>query len=176
MHDGSILTLSEAIDHYKAGGRTIKTGPRAGAGYDNPNKSEFIKSFDLSASEKEDLLAFLRSLTDQAFLSNPRFADPWIPQRPAVSSKGPVAAPPKPKYLLDGEVVQVFPEDGAITLYHDDVPGFMSAMRAPYAMEFLVPDRQTLATLRPGMRITAGVRKRGSDYILEQIRKKATSK
>jgi cytochrome c peroxidase len=176
MHDGSIVTLSEAIDHYKEGGRTIKTGPRAGAGYDNPNKSEFIKSFDLSASEKEDLLAFLRSLTDQGFLSNPRFADPWIPQRPAVSSKGPVAAPPKPKYLLDGEVVQVFPEDGAITLYHDDVPGFMSAMRAPYAMEFLVPDRQTLATLRPGMRITAGVRKRGSDYILEQIRKKATSK
>jgi len=39
MHDGSVKTLEEAIDHYKAGGR----------GFGNPNKSEFVKGFALSA-------------------------------------------------------------------------------------------------------------------------------
>jgi Cu/Ag efflux protein CusF len=81
------------------------------------------------------------------------------------------AAPVKPKYVLRGEVVRVFADDGAVMLYHDEVPGLMQAMRAPYAMEFLVPDRALLAGLRPGMKITAGVRKRGGDYVLEQIRR-----
>ena len=39
MHDGSVATLEEAIDHYAAGGRTIASGPNAGVGRDNPNKS-----------------------------------------------------------------------------------------------------------------------------------------
>jgi len=166
MHDGSIGTLEEAIDHYRTGGRTIKTGPLAGAGFDNPNKSEFIKSFELSAQEKADLLNFLRSLTDERLLSDPRFSDPW---RPPVTTRK-AAAPPK--YRLNGEVVRVYPEDGSISLHHDAVPGFMNAMQAPYAMEFLVPDRKSLAALKPGMKITAAVRKRGSDYILDQVRKR----
>jgi hypothetical protein len=45
----------------------------------------------------------------------------------------------------------------------------MSAMRAPHVMEFLVPDKHFLAALKPGQRITAGVRKRGADYILEPV-------
>ncbi len=49
----------------------------------------------------------------------------------------------------------------------------MNAMEAPYSMEFLVPDRSFLAALRPGMKITAGVRKRGTDYNLEPIRRTA---
>ena len=146
------------------GGRTIRTGPNAGVGFENPNKSEFIKSFELSAREKADLLEFLRSLTDRTVLNNPRLADPWLPAKPP-------AAPPPPKYKLHGEVVHVYLADGAVSLYHDDVPGLMNAMRAPYAMEFLVSDRQSLAGLKPGMKITAGVRKRGSDYILEQVRR-----
>ncbi len=36
-----------------------------------------VKGFELTAAEKEDLLAFLASLTDEAFLTNPRFQDPW---------------------------------------------------------------------------------------------------
>jgi cytochrome c peroxidase len=77
MHDGSIPTLSAVLDHYAAGGRTIKAGPRAGVGRDNPLKSRSLKGFDLTATEKEDLLAFLESLTDEAFLKNPRHQDPW---------------------------------------------------------------------------------------------------
>jgi len=161
-HDASVPTLEAAIDHYRVGGRTISSGPHAGAGSDNPNKSEFIKSFELSAAEKADLLAFLHSLTDQRVLADPSLADPWVP-RPLTSTVTP------PKYILRGEVVAVYPQDGAVSLFHEEVPGFMQAMRPPHPMEFLVPDKQFLASLKPGRKIVAGVRKRGSDYILENI-------
>lgn len=75
MHDGSIATLSEAIDHYASGGRTIFTGPYAGIGNDHTNKSQLLSGFSLSASEKGDLLSFLNSLTDYAVLDDPRFSD-----------------------------------------------------------------------------------------------------
>jgi len=40
------------IDHYAAGGRTITTGPNAGVGTTNPNKSEFINGFVLTPDER----------------------------------------------------------------------------------------------------------------------------
>jgi cytochrome c peroxidase len=77
MHDGSIATLEGVIDHYAAGGRTINSGPYAGIGRDNPLKSSFVPGFDVTAHEKADLIAFLKSLTDEQFLNNPRYSDPW---------------------------------------------------------------------------------------------------
>lgn len=77
MHDGSLATLDDVLDHYAAGGRLIVDGEHAGDGRANPNKSEFVKGFELTPSEREDVLAFLRALTDEAFLTDPRFADPW---------------------------------------------------------------------------------------------------
>ncbi len=77
MHDGSIATLSEVLDHYAAGGRTIASGPDAGVGRNNPLKSSFVPGFEMTPQEKVDLIAFLQSLTDEDFLSNPRFSDPW---------------------------------------------------------------------------------------------------
>jgi cytochrome c peroxidase len=77
MHDGSVATLDEALDHYAAGGRTLTAGPNAGAGSENPYKSELITGFKLSPDDKADVIAFLKSLTDEAFLTDPRFADPW---------------------------------------------------------------------------------------------------
>lgn len=79
MHDGSIATLDEVIDHYAAGGRTIAQGPAAGVGRLNPNKSEFVVGFEISEYERADLIAFLRSLTDDALLEDPRLSDPWNP-------------------------------------------------------------------------------------------------
>jgi cytochrome c peroxidase len=77
MHDGSIATLEEVIEHYNAGGRTITRGPNAGNGSTNPYKSEFLKAMALTTREKRDLVAFLRSLTDSTFLRDPRFSNPW---------------------------------------------------------------------------------------------------
>jgi cytochrome c peroxidase len=77
MHDGSIATLDDVLDHYAAGGRTIQSGPHAGAGHDNPNKDPLIGGFKLSGQERSDLIEFLKSLTDEAALHDRRFANPW---------------------------------------------------------------------------------------------------
>jgi cytochrome c peroxidase len=77
MHDGSAATLDEVIDHYAAGGRTIASGDHKGNGHDNPNKSPVVGGFNLSGDQRADLIAFLRSFTDQALLHDPRFSNPW---------------------------------------------------------------------------------------------------
>jgi cytochrome c peroxidase len=59
MHDGSIATLGEVIGHYASGG------------LNSPYKSSRLKSFQITMEETEDVVAFLSSLTDQEFLSNP---------------------------------------------------------------------------------------------------------
>ena len=76
MHDGSIATLSEVIDHYAAGGRRIHAGPNAGIGKANLNKSPLLAGFELGKSEKGDLLNFLESLTDYSVLDDSRFSKP----------------------------------------------------------------------------------------------------
>ncbi|MFO0677900.1 MAG: di-heme enzyme [Polyangiaceae bacterium] len=77
MHDGTIASLEDVIDHYARGGRNVTTGPNVGDGAKNPLKSEFLKGFLISPEEKVDLVHFLESLTDDGFLVDPRFADPW---------------------------------------------------------------------------------------------------
>ena len=66
MHDGSIATLEEVLDHYVAGGRAP-----------NPRMSESIQPLTLTEDEQQDLIAFLESLTDAAALGDPRWSDPW---------------------------------------------------------------------------------------------------
>ena len=46
-------------------------------GADSPLKSEFIVGFVITEEEKTDLVNFLRSLTDENFLTNPAYADPF---------------------------------------------------------------------------------------------------
>ncbi len=67
MHDGSIATLEEVIDFYDAGGRVIDSGPNAGDGRANPFKRKEIHALGLTAAEKSELVAFLRSLTDARY-------------------------------------------------------------------------------------------------------------
>ena len=50
MHDGSIATLEEVVDHYDRGGT------------DRPSRSDLIKPLGLTSQEKSDLVAFLRTL------------------------------------------------------------------------------------------------------------------
>ncbi|WP_119154665.1 methanobactin export MATE transporter MbnM [Caldimonas tepidiphila] len=77
MHDGSVATLEEVLRTYAAGGRQITSGPHAGDGRANPLKSPLISRIDLNEQEQADIIAFLRTLTDHEFLSNPRHADPF---------------------------------------------------------------------------------------------------
>ena len=77
MHDGSIATLEEVLDHYARGGRLIEEGPNAGDGALNPNKSAFVRGFAMTEQEKQDILAFLNALTDESLLENPAYSDPF---------------------------------------------------------------------------------------------------
>lgn len=70
MHDGSVATLEDVIAHYGAGGRAR-----------GPHSSPHLRSFSLTADQQADLIAFLESLTDEALLHDPRFANPWAPSR-----------------------------------------------------------------------------------------------
>jgi cytochrome c peroxidase len=83
MHDGSVATLEEVIDIYSAGGRRIASGPNAGDGAASPLKSGLIVKIDFTPQEKADLLAFLKTLTDERLVASPRFADPWKSQAAA---------------------------------------------------------------------------------------------
>ena len=76
MHDGSITTLDEVLSFYEAGGRVVTEGPRQGDGRLHPGKNPFIKSFALTPEERRDVLAFLSALTDERFLSDPRYSRP----------------------------------------------------------------------------------------------------
>jgi cytochrome c peroxidase len=78
MHDGSIETLREVIEnHYARGGRLIEDGPDAGDGSLSPLKAVFVSGFEIDPEEVNDVLAFLESLTDEAFLNDETLANPW---------------------------------------------------------------------------------------------------
>lgn len=163
MHDGSIRTLPEVIDHYQAGGRTILSGPRAGVGANNPAKSEFVKGFDLTAQEKTDLLAFLESLTDETLLTNRRLSNPWLS-----AANQPQSA--VSEYTLRGQIVKIYIAEGSVAMYSDEVPGLMPAMKPPASMDFLVENPDQLKNLKVGQSVTAAVRRQGRDFVLSDLR------
>lgn len=78
MHDGSIATLDEVLDHYVRGGRAR-----------SERVSSSIQPLALTADERKDLIAFLQSLTDEEALADPRWSDPWErdPARPSQTSR-----------------------------------------------------------------------------------------
>jgi cytochrome c peroxidase len=67
MHDGSLATLEAVVDFYRRGGGLARGVPAA-------RLHEFIRPIELSDAEATDLVAFLRSLTDES-------ARPAVPER-----------------------------------------------------------------------------------------------
>lgn len=53
IHDGSFSTLEEVVEHYNSGGKSHR------------NKSSILRQLNLSAQDKQDLVAFLKALTDE---------------------------------------------------------------------------------------------------------------
>ena len=76
MHDGSIKTLEQAIDHYRSAAAPSRLVQTPGW-VRNLNKSEFVKPIELSAQERADRV--LRSLTDRTLLADPSLSDPFTP-------------------------------------------------------------------------------------------------
>ncbi len=72
MHDGRFQTLEEVIEHYNSGGHASSTV--------DPNMKYTTGGLGLTAEKKQNLLAFLNTLTDWDFINDQRFTDPGPPQ------------------------------------------------------------------------------------------------
>ena len=68
MHDGSLKTLKEVVDHYNNGGVTKKEDPV------NDFLGSGIRPLDLTEQEVDDLVSFLEALTSPQFASLPSAA------------------------------------------------------------------------------------------------------
>lgn len=78
MHDGSMATLEEVIELHSNGGRNITSGEHTGDGRQSPYLSDLISAKNFTQQEKEDLVAFLKSLTDHEFVTNPKLSNPFV--------------------------------------------------------------------------------------------------
>jgi cytochrome c peroxidase len=71
MHDGRFNTLEEVIEHYSSG-----------VNYDHPNIHPQMSAhggiqLNLSQQQKDDLVAYLRTMTDSTFIANPAYSNPF---------------------------------------------------------------------------------------------------
>jgi cytochrome c peroxidase len=75
MHDGRFTTLAEVIEHYNSGVQN------------HPNLDQRLKNrggggggaqrLNLSSQEKLDLESFLKTLTDDVFITEVKFSNPF---------------------------------------------------------------------------------------------------
>ena len=65
MHDGRFRNLQQVLNHYAEGNFATNT-----------IDSSIVRIVDLSEAEKANIISFLKTLTDQTFLHDRRFADP----------------------------------------------------------------------------------------------------
>ncbi len=68
MHDGSIATLLDVLDHYSSGMRDSPT-------LDPVFKNKGSIGISLTDQEKKEIIAFLKTLTDNDFLNNRNFGE-----------------------------------------------------------------------------------------------------
>ncbi len=65
MHNGSLNTLEEVVEHYNTGGKY------------SPNKDPLIQQIQLNSVQKKQLIAFLKTLSDSTFLNNKAYMSPF---------------------------------------------------------------------------------------------------
>ena len=64
MHDGSLKTMDDVINHYNGNGKL------------SPNKDPLIRNIALTDFHKKALVAFMKMLTDTSYLDNPLLQKP----------------------------------------------------------------------------------------------------
>lgn len=76
MHDGRFNTLEEVVEHYSSG---IKPHPNLGFTLRNQtnNNSVNARQLNFTNQEKQNLIVFLKTLTDETLLKDKRFSDPF---------------------------------------------------------------------------------------------------
>jgi cytochrome c peroxidase len=69
MHDGRFATLEQVVEHYSSG---VKAHPNL-----DP-RLRVTQGVRLSAAQQAALIAFLKTLSDPAFITDPKFSDPFM--------------------------------------------------------------------------------------------------
>lgn len=72
MHDGRFKTLEEVVEHYDNG---IQPSSTVDPALEYTRISGGLK---LTEQDKADLVAFLKTLTDEVMLTNPEYSDPFL--------------------------------------------------------------------------------------------------
>ncbi|MBC8353733.1 MAG: cytochrome-c peroxidase [Planctomycetes bacterium] len=76
MHDGRFKTLERVIEHYSDG---VHPHVNLGVAFNEEStNAKNTSGFRLTQAQKSALVAFLKTLTDQSFLVDPRFSDPFV--------------------------------------------------------------------------------------------------
>jgi cytochrome c peroxidase len=65
MHDGRFATLEQVVEHYNSGGNFSSTV--------DPLMKKLGVGLQLTNQQKQDLVAFLKTLSDTDFITNPDF-------------------------------------------------------------------------------------------------------
>lgn len=75
MHDGRFATLEQVLDHYNTGiqpSATLDDRLTTNATVGGPPRQ-----MNMTGTEKAAIIAFLQTLTDQTFVTDPKFSDPF---------------------------------------------------------------------------------------------------
>ncbi|MFK7979657.1 MAG: cytochrome c peroxidase [Saprospiraceae bacterium] len=73
MHDGRFATLEEVVEHYNSG---VQDHPNLNSSLKDENGNP--QRLNLSEQDKEDVVNFLKTLTDETLVNDVKFSDPFI--------------------------------------------------------------------------------------------------
>ena len=76
MHDGRFATLEQVVDFYDHG---VEDNAQLDPRMRGPGGR--ARRLNLSSSERDALVAYLKTLTDSTFLTAPQFSDPFAGSR-----------------------------------------------------------------------------------------------
>lgn len=75
MHDGRFKTLEEVVEHYSRG---VQTHENLGLAFGEEQSRGATTGFRLTGEQSAALVAFLKTLTDETLISDPKFSDPFV--------------------------------------------------------------------------------------------------
>jgi plastocyanin len=109
MHDGRFTSLAQVIEFFDSGVQpNVDLDPRLKAADGSP------KRLGLTSAQKDALVAFLQTLTDSAFITAPRFANPFASA--ATTPTPPTTPPITPPLTTPGTPAPATPPTATVTI------------------------------------------------------------
>ena len=75
MHDGRFKTLEDVVEHYSRG---VHPHENLGLVFGEQPGDRATTGFQLTGEQKGALVAFMKTLTDDSLISDPKFSDPFV--------------------------------------------------------------------------------------------------